>query len=906
MLKVIRISNRSQVDAIFNSFDPLSTTWLVSDLRTKFELQENILNKYGSYIDETVYRASDLWKLLLRRAQPDLKIVSDPFIRSLIRSLLDQNTELLQGLNSSSEETIYAYIEQMAAIVFHPQGTEDLNQWFEQHPQSEQKWKKWYLAARWMVLQLMGQHKVLSQRWIGPVLLANIQVENFWDRPLVIDLGAELSKTEAELIRALSRVVDVVVLSPYPKWREDFKYLLQPYDFLEAEAQEVIKVDLDQAVPVASAKSQTALRFSGMLAEVKFAVGQVRKWLDQGISTANILVTAPDIESYWPVLKSFLDVEGIAVNKSLAGKLQSLPNLTKWLSQIRIRSGRLSATDLEISFYESERASQLRFEKFKALFNTLYVEEDLNRHQLLVDAFSGKFDQQKIVSRDEFVAQSLVYWSGSDSEHLQVVLREFLANAVSNIRLEWNEWLKYLESIVAVKEWTIQKADLLGITVTKLASAGSNQFSHRIFLGLVEDQLKAKSKLQLDGKEYFELAKDLGFVLNNPDFSDLDFELKWISENPSKVDYYCVGLSDFTGKLQAPSMFWLEVANHLGESHERLSVPDSVRWDEIQTQAVARPGRMSQDLGLEEQDRILVSKALSLSPSGIKDYHQCPFVFAASRVFRLEDHPDIDLDVDPRTKGNLAHYLFEQLGKEPIRFDWSDAEILEVLECGRKEKELVFAAEELWIPMRQKYLNLAKRFLAFENELRLRFPNLKTLSAEKTVQIWYSKESRSFSFEASESSVLISGRIDRVDGDGKQMVVIDYKSSGASAPSTAKWIEECELQMPFYMWALEKRQEPPFTGEVDAALYYIYRDFSLKGFVVNEKAGRLYQGIKTTSRNKVQNDQSGKEQLFKSFEEQVVDKILKVSDGIFAPKPSDVSECSKCKWRRLCRAPHLN
>ena len=78
MLQIIPIENRSQVNELFANYNPREQSWLVSDLRTKFELQQKILARDGQYIDESVLRASDLWKMLLKRLEPRLRLVSDP------------------------------------------------------------------------------------------------------------------------------------------------------------------------------------------------------------------------------------------------------------------------------------------------------------------------------------------------------------------------------------------------------------------------------------------------------------------------------------------------------------------------------------------------------------------------------------------------------------------------------------------------------------------------------------------------------------------------------------------------------------------------------------------------------------------------------------------------------------
>ncbi|MGZ3775949.1 MAG: PD-(D/E)XK nuclease family protein, partial [Pseudobdellovibrionaceae bacterium] len=498
MLQIISLQSRSQITEIFANYNPQKQTWLVSDLRTKFELQQKILNSEGQYIDESVLRASDLWKILLKRLDPGIRLVSDPFARSLLRTILDQHAEIL-GVNSSAEDTVFSYIDQMAAVLFHPEGTARLEEWFESHPEAMNRWKEWYLRARFCALKLLQEHRVITADWISSYLQNFNDLERVWDIPLVVDLSGEITRVEAEILRVLSRTVDVTVLEPNPAWKDDFYFLLRPYEDLRAQSQKVTALN---SVEIKEKKIEI-LRFSGMLAEIKHSVGTARQWLDQGIPAEQILITAPDIEQYWPVLQSYLEEEGIPVQKDITHKVQSLPSVIRWMASLRSKSGRLSTSDLEISFFEKEEAQQLRYEEFKALFKSLYVNEDLNRNELVYKAFHEQMDLSGILKRDEFVAKALLFWNSSQTEIIQIVLRELLQNATAATQLVWKEWLSYLETIVASKEYTLEKGLSEGIMVTKLMSAHSEKIQYRIFLGLTDEFLRVKNKTQLSGQDYF-------------------------------------------------------------------------------------------------------------------------------------------------------------------------------------------------------------------------------------------------------------------------------------------------------------------------------------------------------------------------------------------------------------------
>ncbi|WP_413586474.1 PD-(D/E)XK nuclease family protein [Bdellovibrio sp. HCB274] len=909
MLQIVPIKNRSQINELFTNYDPRTQSWLVSDLRTKFELQQKILARDGQYVDESVLRASDLWKLLLKRLEPRLRLVSDPFARSILRTILDENAETL-GVNSSAEDTVFSYIDQLAPVLFSANGMGMLAEWFETHPESKNRWGEWASRAYICSQLLIKQYNIITADWITAYLQSFNDLERVWDIPLIVDLSGEISRVEAEILHTLSRSIDVIILEPTPAWSEEFKYLLKPYEDLRAKSSSIKNL---QSVESAT-KTKEILRFSGMLAETKNSVGQVRKWLEAGIPAENIAIIAPDIEQYWPVLQAFLKEEGIPVQKDITHKVQSLPSATRWLATLRAKSGKLSSSDLEISFFDKHESQALRYEDFKALFKSLYVNEDLARNELIQKIYFEQIDLTGLVARDEFVGKALTFWSSKDTEVVQIVLRELLQNATSNTKLIWKEWLSYLESIVAAKEYSVEKGDSSGVLVTKLMSAYSEKALYRIFVGLTDESLKSRNKTQLSGTDYFDLSKDIGFYLDNPDQSDLAFELKLLAEADSVHDIYCFGGTDFSGTLCSPSTFWMGMNE--GHVHEHLTLPLETRWDELQysqesssrSWIVGRSSeieyKIKQDLGKAESPPVQLKKLPGISASAIESYLECPFIFAAQRYFKLKDLPEVDLDVDHRTRGQLAHALFEKLTQEPMRFDWKSEEIEQILENVRKEKGLLFADERLWLPLRKKHIQLAQRFLDFEKQWRQEYNRTKTIAREKRFEFYLDPKTGSLTKEVTEDAFRISGSIDRVDSDQDgHLVLLDYKSSTGGISAHGSWLKNQELQLLFYMWVIEKSLIEELNGEVIGLFYYIFRTFDRKGFRVNDMAGSLYPATKTKDKNATL---EAKELYLEEFSKILMSTLERIRNGEILPKPVDTQSCNACEWRRQCRAPHLN
>lgn len=918
MLEFIPIENRSQIEELFAHYNPRTETWLVSDLRTKFELQEKILQRDGQYVDESVLRASDLWKVLLKRLEPRLRLVSNPFARSLLKSILDENEEIL-GVNSSAEETVFSYLDQMAPIIFHPDGSARLEEWFENHPEAKNRWREWYLRARFCAVKLLEDHKIIAANWITSYLQNFTELEQVWQTPLIVDLGGEISRVEAEILRVIARSADLRILAPAPLWKKEFEYLLRPYEDLQGQSTSTRKMP----PPHKSEKKVEVLRFSGMLAETKNAVAQVRTWLDQGIKAENIALIAPDIEVYWPVLQSFLEQEGVVYQKDITHKIQSLPSVTRWVSLLRAKSGRLSTSDIELSFFDRQEAQGLRYEDFKALFKSLYVTDDLSRNELVHKIYHDQIDLSGMVLRDEFVAKALTFWSSHDTDVVQTVLRELLQNALAHTRLGWKEWLSYLESIVASKEFTVDRGHPDGVMVTRLMSASTEKAHYRIFMGLSEEALKARVKTQLMGQDYFDLAKDIGFYLENPDQSDLEFELRLLVEAQSKVDLFCFGATDFSGSLQSASNFWMSLfAQHAaidesGAHSESLTVPAENRWDEIQhsKSLVKRPWlesresevetRIDMDLGKIPLPNLVLKELPRISASSLESYLDCPFIFASQRYFKLRDVPDIDLDVDHRTRGQLAHALFERLTAEtPMRFNWTAEELDQVLEEIKVQREMIFADDRLWIPLKKKHIQFGLRFLKFEQKWREQFPKTQTIGREARFEFYLDPKTQEISKEARADAFRISGQIDRVDSDGEgHLVLLDYKSSGGGISAHGSWLKNHSLQLLFYGWVIEQSLMEEIHGEVIGLFYFLFKTLERKGFKIEDMSGDLYPASKKKDKN---SNYEMKEVYFTELGKLIMSTLDRIALGEIAPVPADTKICTTCEWRRLCRAPHLN
>jgi ATP-dependent helicase/nuclease subunit B len=887
MLTFTQLKHPAEKTDILELFDSNETTWVVSDLRNKFEIQRLILQSQDFYEDLSVIRASELWRILLKRSHPEMKFISSELISTWVKEETKRDPNLKLG--NSAHQTVVEMMDIMASVHCHDLGADRLREWFRENPESLQRWGGWFLLSEKYSQELLEQGKI-SPKWSASYLQNEYDWKSLWQRPLIFDLGSQISQVEADLIRAVSRDIDVWVLAPAPDWREEYAYLLKPYDFLQSQATEVKKVS---HLPRGEKAKSQAFRFSGVLGEAKTAVESVRKWLDAGVLPEQIGLIAPDMEKYWSLLQPLLEAEGIPYAKDVMSRLQSLPAVTQWLAQIRLAAHDVRYADLENALYLSAESGMLRFEEFYSLFAELMGQEDLRRHPLIEKSFQAQFSLNDEITRDEWLGFSLKCWkTRKNFDAIELCFREILSNTDASLKMRVSSWIHLLEQIVAKKEIRIFKGDRGGIQLANLSAGDSLSMTHRIFLGLTESMLKTTASPLLSPKEVMQISSELGFSLEHPEISSFEFDLAWLSENPYIESFYFYPQTGFSGGSEAPTALWLKKAE--GETPLLLSHPTCLRWD-----AMLKAGTLPLE---EPSENLKLTKAISLSPSSIESYRKCAFVFASQKLFRLQDLPVMDFDVDRRTRGSLAHALLEKLGEEPRKFDWKVDELGELIEGFRESSGLGKMDQFIWQGLKDKHIKLAQRFLSFEKEWRVRFPQTTILAREQDFEFFWDDKTQSL---AKQGDWKIRGRIDRIDRDNQErLVLIDYKLSPGDYKNHQKWLEKNHLQLALYMLALEENVIAGFEAkEVIGAFYYVLKNMDRnRGLKVTEAAGTLFDIDK--KKNGITEEK--KTELLQAVKVLIQDVIKNIQAGQFNPAPLEPEKCGECNWKNLCRAPHLN
>ncbi|MGF1542881.1 MAG: PD-(D/E)XK nuclease family protein [Pleurocapsa sp.] len=220
------------------------------------------------------------------------------------------------------------------------------------------------------------------------------------------------------------------------------------------------------------------------------------------------------------------------------------------------------------------------------------------------------------------------------------------------------------------------------------------------------------------------------------------------------------------------------------------------------------------------------------SASQLTQLGQCPFKWFASRLLKLKELPEAELDLSTTFRGNLYHRCLElSLAEVKTASDLEkfNRQQLEAAFC-QAEQELELTQLPGWDAQRQEhleqlYLNLiAADFLPPDREVFARETKFDTQ--------WYGLQ--------------VQGKIDRIDRTATGLTILDYKTS-SNIPAGIKdetGKANIDIQLPLYTDAIAQTY-PDIP--VDKAIYYSLSKNKAMGFAKKdpERLAAFAQQVKS-------------------------------------------------------------
>lgn len=900
------LTTPSEKNALLEQFNPRRDSWIVSDLKTKLFLQKKMLQRRQVLPDTAVLRASEFWRRLLWQTSPEWRVIKPEVMLRILESELPQ-------VKSQVLEVLLTQMEQLLPLVASPMAEEMLPEWLNDNPEAILRWGHWFEYGR-LAWDAAIKQKILVSAWV-PAYLSN--QENLEGIGLLlkgktfVDLSAQLSTLEADNFLRLAKSSHIEILAPLSAgaWEQD---PLRAYSKFKSFVKEKDQSGLPDLYDTMSCR-----RFTTPLAESKDAVATVRQWLEQGVAPEKIALLSPEIESYWVILQPFLQEEGVPCAKDMVTRLHCFPDIHRWLAFLKIKQDQFTSAELELVSFSQDHPP-LAYDQFVSMFANIYSSDQVARVKEVAGHLQEGLDPFQVLHRDEFLLWALRWWQGSDATNVEILLKDLVQSCPESIALLPRAWLKILETMAAQREISLLPGHAQGVQVVSILSADWLDCTHVYFLGLNAETLRSLNSYGLSPSDVERLHSDLGFVLPQSENERLEFESRWLlKKNFSQAVLSCADV-DINGNPLTLSQFWSEVSLGLNGKIPTLQSPAMARRDHLQNATLEKMAELRQwsqvrrenlfkalacDVGEQMSEPFAVGQVAKLSASALERYADCPFKYAAERVFHLTDLPEEDLDMDGRTRGRLLHKIFEHLTAEPRRFDWSDNELNELFDQCRELSPVIH--ERLWQGQKQKIKILAQRFLEFEKAWCEEFPQSKTLGRELFFKALWDQEQKKLVAvsEANSHTIPLSGVVDRVDGDGTEYVVLDYKTSLKDLMGPDRWLKEDSFQLLIYEQAVTRGFTELPSKPVRGAFYYGANPINRnKGIRLEGETNLLRKVRKTPSVLSAEKYKDLIEGLFTRLDQ----LITGMQNGKFLPQPKDKKNCGECKWKSLCRAPHLH
>lgn len=200
----------------------------------------------------------------------------------------------------------------------------------------------------------------------------------------------------------------------------------------------------------------------------------------------------------------------------------------------------------------------------------------------------------------------------------------------------------------------------------------------------------------------------------------------------------------------------------------------------------------------------------------LESYANCPFKFALERILRVKEPKEKQTNLDFRDVGSMLHTIIEKFYKQLDLIGKPFATFSEEMK-ETAEEALLSIFEEEWANVEAGHLDFSKLQLSIEKEEWLKKIKKWWLAEKK--HFWENNQLQQmylFRLEEKvdidikiddETTMMLSGKIDRIDIDEHGFVIYDYKSGNATLNFPKEVRPGLKLQLPLYLVAMQKRLE---------------------------------------------------------------------------------------------------
>lgn len=748
-----------------------------------------------------------------------------------------------KGMEGLSVADCLVGLRQILPLILHPQYQEALDEYQKNRGEWSRLWIEKLKKIR-EIWRIIFEQKITISSWISAQLLYEKDIHKYFGEKIFVDLSFDLQHVEAEILQSISSYVEV----------ESFS--------LEPEPAKL-----------------AALEYATVVEEIKGAVKHIRQLLESGIKPNSIHVLIPDLESYWPIAKTIFKSEGIPYAKKNIGLYAEDIFIKKWVSDIKIKFNYASKDDFEISTFTTDSSPSI---DEKIFFQHYQKNIDLNLQDPLGLVKRSDLVDKKI-SVDKFIDLILaVVPERLDKSRVDKIILNLLNEVPKSHFFLPQMWIMYLDLLINRFEFNIDDSMYAenGVRVTNILGGEWADSEYRFYLGLSEENLKIYKQAVFPADELMRISSLYGFPVEPDKTYDMSLYLRDIDCSKTFLSF---SRHSVRGDVHVPSQMLTTI--------EKIS-------------GVTRRSCIDITSELSENNFFIFPQIISLSPSTIEKYYDCPGKVYFSKILSLYEKRSIDIEPDPLQKGTLNHKICEKLMECDLNLDerYRESFLHQCLTETKSSWDKQFINEIL-----SRSLDFINRFISFEKEQKKLFPKRKNVANEFEFEIFYSPISNSLlTAKSHENDFIIRGKIDRIDIDHQgNALIIDYKSNTSGMKKVSDWIAEGNWQLLMYAYFIEKNLiKIPGAKYVAGAVYYSLKDFDMgNGFLVVDKISSLCEA--PSMRSQMSMTEDSKKVMYEKFEIEFFGILKQIAVGQYMPSPRDIESCKYCEWRPGCRANHL-
>lgn len=418
---------------------------------------------------------------------------------------------------------------------------------------------------------------------------------------------------------------------------------------------------------------------------------------------------------------------------------------------------------------------------------------------------------------------------------LAQLLKDYQSCGCEKETVQLTEWRSLLNDAVAAEQLVLQHGRQDGVLVTSVVNVQGLSFDYVYIMGLREGEFpkignenwiyndKERGELRSLGLDLpstaLDYAEDAFFFASTVAAARKELYLTWWNEEKDdQASAYIDAVQKLFTNLQSEAAPEREPASpeeleQYGKALDNDWLTQQVgAWTLAAAQADDIRGNEPQGAyngvltaaGMEKQLRRTVGA--SFTASKLEVYAQCPFRYLGEQLWHQQQFAPKDDSVQPADEGSFLHevlarfvgdhlqekldqYTFEELNEE-LELAFED-----VFQEYTDQSKIVDS--NMWRAEKPRLWRLLQGWLSFEYADQKKWIGFTPAAVEWDFGMRNGKPLRLKLNDRSE--VTLKGRIDRIDSDGTNVFVTDYKRN--TAPGNKDLALGLDLQLPVYLLA---------------------------------------------------------------------------------------------------------